>query len=140
MSVYVPAVRPLSARNIEQQAIAITQRFYPELLTEPGEFPVLDFFDRLRDDYHLDPGVEELSAGVEGITWPDGRVILSEQTYRAAFEGQGRARFTVVHEAYHGIEHRSQIQRALVHTGELVLYRRQTIAAFRDPEWQANTF
>src|SRR6266852_2259914 len=106
MSLYVPAVRPLSARNIEKQAMRISQAFYPHLLEEPGPFPVLDFFDLLKDQFGLDPSVEELSDGVEGITWPDGRVVVSEWTYRAAHLGQGRARFTVAHEAYHGIEHR----------------------------------
>jgi hypothetical protein len=140
MGEYVPRVRPLSARQIEQQAMGIIAAFYPNLLKEPGQFPVLDFFDLLKDEFKLQPGVEELSDGVEGITWPDGRVIVSEPTYRGAAAGNGRDRFTVMHEAYHGIEHRGQIRNALVHTGELVLYRRKMIEAFRDPEWQANTF
>jgi hypothetical protein len=140
MSLLVPAVRPHSANDIENQALSITARYYPYLLKEPGSFPVLHFFDLLREEYGLEPGVEPLSDGVEGVTWPDGRVILSEQTYRAAHEGQGRGRFTVVHEAYHGIEHRGQIRNALIHTGKLLLHRRQSIVPFRDPEWQANTF
>jgi Zn-dependent peptidase ImmA (M78 family) len=88
----------------------------------------------------LDPGVEELSDGVEGMTFPDGRVILSEETYRGAHDGLGRPRFTVVHECYHGIRHREQIRRALIDSGELVLCRRQIVKPFRDPEWQANAF
>ena len=140
MSSWVPEVRPLSRADIERQAFAVLQRFYPKLLREPGWFPVIDFFDILRDAYGLDPGVEELSDGVEGVTWPDGRVILSEETYRAASQGNGRARFTVPHEGYHGIQHRGQIRRALVHTGGLVLHRRQSIPAYKDPEWQANVF
>jgi hypothetical protein len=141
MSRYVPVVSPLSRRNIEQDAIRITARFYPDLLQEPGRFPVLEFFDHvLRDVYRLDPGVELLSDGVEGMTWPDGRVLVSADTYRGAHDGIGRPRFTVVHECYHGIKHRRQIQKALVDAGELVLYRRTKIKPYVDPEWQANTF
>jgi Zn-dependent peptidase ImmA (M78 family) len=81
-----------------------------------------------------------LSDGVEGVTWPDGRVIVSEATYRGAYQGNGRDRFTIVHETYHGIRHRTQIRTKLVHAGQLVLHRRSTIEPFRDPEWQANVF
>ena len=95
MSTLVPTVRPHSRKEIELQAAGVISRFYSSLLRAPGEFPVLDFFDRLKDDYLLDPGVEELADGVEGITWPDGRVIVSEATYRAASRGNGRARYTL---------------------------------------------
>jgi len=120
--------------------MSFLQRHYPHLLRTPGALPVLDFFDVLKDSYSLDTGVEELPDGVEGMTWPDGRVIVSEDTYRGAANGIGRPRFTIPHEGFHGLEHRKQIRKALTDTGELVLYRRQTIEAFRDPEWQANTF
>jgi hypothetical protein len=109
-------------------------------LREPDAFPVLEFFDLLRDEFGLDPGVEDLSPGMEGATFPDGRVLVSEETYRRAADGFGRARFTIVHEAYHGIRHRDQIARRLIDTGRLVLHRRQTIRTFQDPEWQADAF
>lgn len=141
MSNYVPAVAPLSRSNIERDAQRVIALHFPTLLTEAKPFPVLHFFDHvLRDEYGLDPGVEPLSDGVEGMTWPDGRVLVSEDTYRGAASGNGRARFTIVHEAYHGIKHRQQIQRALVDAGELVLYRRTDLKPYLDPEWQANTF
>lgn len=141
MESYVPAVAPQSRRDIERCATEVISRFYPELLRKPGPFPVLDFFDHvIREDYGLDPGVEPLSDGVEGMTWPDGRVLVSEETYRGAADDSGRPRFTVVHECFHGIKHRAQIRRALVDAGELVLYRRHDIKPFLDPEWQANMF
>ena len=58
------------------------------------------------DEIGLTPGVDELSDGVEGITWPDGRVMLSEKTYCDAVDGNGRARFTVAHEIAHALHHR----------------------------------
>jgi IrrE N-terminal-like domain len=141
MNSYVPAVEPLSKRLIERDATFVLMKYYPDLLCEPGIFPVLEFFDHiLKDEFHLDSGVELLSDGIEGMTWPDGRVLVSEETYEGADRGIGRPRFTIMHECYHGIKHRQQIKKALVDTGELVLYRRQNIEAFRDPEWQANWF
>jgi hypothetical protein len=140
MNSYVPEVRPLSRREIEDEALAVISRLYPKLLRKPGRFPVLDFWDRLKDDYGLEPAVEHLSDGVEGITWPDGRVVLSEETYRGAHNGEGRPRYTVPHECFHGIKHRDQIRSALVDAGEIVLYRRHLVKPFRDPEWQANAF
>jgi hypothetical protein len=140
MSQFVPVVAPMSRADIERDATLVIARFRPDLLRKPGSFPVLKLFDALRDQYDLDPGVEELSDGVEGMTFPDGRVLLSEETYRGAHDGQGRPRFTVLHECYHGVKHREQIRRALIDTGELVVYRRQSIRPFLDPEWQANAF
>jgi hypothetical protein len=130
----------MSRKEIEWDATFIIQRFQPGLLKKPGRFPVLKLFDALSDQYGLDPGVEELSDGVEGMTFPDGRVLLSEETYRGAHEGLGRPRFTVPHECYHGMKHREQIRRALTDVGELVVCRRQNIKPFLDPEWQANAF
>jgi hypothetical protein len=141
MANYVPRVSPCSKRDLEVHANGLITKYFPYLLSKPGEFPILDFFEHiLPRDYSLDTGVELLSDGVEGITWPDGRVLVSEETYRAAARRNGRARFTIAHEACHGIRHRTQIKRALVDTGQLVLHRRADIECFRDPEWQANYF
>ncbi len=140
MSLYVPAVAPLSRATIEEDARRVLLRFYPTLLSKPGRFPALDFFDLLADEFGLDPGVEDLSDGIEGMTFPDGRVLVSEETYRGAWQGHGRPRFTILHECYHGIKHKEQIRRALKDAGELVVYRRQAIKPFVDPEWQANAF
>ena len=139
MSRLVPAVSPLSHHDIERQSIAIIKEFCPAHLSRPGEFPVLDFFEWLRDARQLDVGVEDLPPNDEGITYPDGRVILSESTYRGMVAGNPRDRFTAIHEGYHGLQHARQLQHRLVHS-KLVLHRRQSIPTFRDPEWQANAF
>ncbi len=136
---YLPAVAPKSRAKLEREAEDLLRRCYPEFLQRPGRFPAVRFFHDL-EDHGLDPAVELLSAGVEGITWPDGRVVLSEDTYRGACRGDGRCRFTVVHEGCHGLFHRSQLRHALVHTGTLVLHRKEDLVAYRNPEWQANAF
>jgi hypothetical protein len=134
-------VSPLSLKEIENFTDITIEYLSPELLRKPGSFPILHFFDHiLPDEFGLDCGVTDLSDGVEGMTLPDGQVLVSEETYRRASEGVGRARFTVAHECFHGIQHRDQIQRALVDTGELVLHRRGELKPFLDPEWQANEF
>jgi hypothetical protein len=141
MSSYVPTVLPLSRRDIESCAERLVKQFFPYCLNTPGPFPVLMFFDSvLPDAFGLDTGVEELSDGVEGMTWPDGRVLLSPDTYAMAAAGQGRARFTTMHESFHGIQHQKQIRRVLSDTGRITLHRRGAIPPYLDPEWQANVF
>lgn len=141
MSNFVPAVAPTSKKEIEVLATRLLCKHYPRLLRQPAAFPVLEFFDHvLREYYELDTGVEVLSDGVEGVTLPDGQVLVSEETYRSAHMKAGRGRFTVIHECCHGLMHSRQIQRAIVDRGELVLHRRRTIEPYRDPEWQANYY
>lgn len=140
MSGFVPRVASKSKKQIEEEAKKLLKKHYPELLCKPGKFDVLDFWEMLQDEYDLIPGVDTLSDGVEGMTWPDGRVFVSEETYRGVINHNGRARFTMCHEAYHGIFHRMQIQNVLIDTGELALYRRTDLPPYCDPEWQANTF
>ncbi len=138
---FVPSVRPCSKRELELDARHLAAEYYPSLLTWPGAFPILPFFELiLPRDFDLDTGVALLSDGVEGITLPDGQVLVSEETYRRATQQNGRARFTIAHEVCHGIKHRTQIKRALIETGGLVFHRRGDLESFRDPEWQANYF
>lgn len=141
MSTYlVPPVAPRTKHEIENDAESFLAKHFPERLVKPGRTDVLEMWELLGDVYDLEPGVAELSDGVEGMTWPDGRVQVNEATYRGAHRGQGRPRFTMCHEVYHGLAHRSQIRRVLVDTGELTLYRRSDIPTQIDPEWQANVF
>ena len=140
MSAFVPRVEAKSKRQIEAEAAEFLKKHFPERLSEPGQLNVLEVWELLDDYYGLKPGVEELSDGTEGMTWPDGRVHVNEATYRGVVCGNGRARFTMCHEAYHAIAHRGQIRNVLVDTGELALYRRSELPPMLDPEWQANVF
>lgn len=137
---FVPQVTARSKREIENDARRILKAHFPANLEAPQKLDVLEFWELLEDAFSLMPGVAELSDGVEGMTWPDGRVQVNEETYRNATNGNGRARFTMCHEAYHGIQHRSQIRRVLMDSGELTLFRRSELDARVDPEWQANAF
>lgn len=140
MSTFVPRVHAKRKFEIERESHAFLQKHFPGSLESPERLDVLELWELLDDEYDLRPGVADLSDGVEGMTWPDGRVFVSEETYLGAARGQGRQRFTMCHEAYHALFHRPQISKVLVDTGELALYRRAELNYSVDPEWQANAF
>lgn len=61
------------------------------------------------------------------------KLTISEETYYGACNGIGRDRFTLAHEVGH----------YLLHSDQAALQRVSPdipLPAFRDPEWQANTF
>lgn len=59
-------------------------------------------------------------------------IRIRESVYDGACEGNGRDRFTLAHEFGHFMLHGSQDYQ-FARTGE-------SLPAYRDPEWQANTF
>lgn len=72
-------------------------------------------------------------AGKYALTYPDKDIILiSEETYDYAADGDGRARFTVAHEIGHLFMHKGQMSFARSSTGSHKI--------FEDAEWQADTF
>lgn len=58
-------------------------------------------------------------------------LALREDVYAGLLNNHGRDRFTAMHEVGHAVLHRVTLNRV---SGEGV------VSAFRDPEWQANTF
>lgn len=57
-------------------------------------------------------------------------LLIREDVYLGAIAGNPRDRFTLCHELGHFI----------LHTPDRVSFARGEIPAYRDPEWQANTF
>ncbi len=57
-------------------------------------------------------------------------LLIREDVYLGAIDGNPRDRFTLCHELGHFI----------LHTPDRVSFARGEIPAYRDPEWQANTF
>src|SRR5439155_7806770 len=108
----IPLVPPLSRSDVERLGVDFVAQHAPLRLEEPRPFPVLAVFEDL-DLRHpeLETGVDYLGDGVEGACWPDGRVLLSEATYLGVVNGDGRSRFTTVHEIFHGLYHRRHIKR-----------------------------
>lgn len=96
MSQMVPCVSPLSKLDIEAQAKEIVTKHFPGRLTVPGPLPVMKLFeDILPDVYKLKTGAMDLSPGVEGMAFPNGLIVVSEETYRGACNHEGRPRFTI---------------------------------------------
>lgn len=135
---YVPAVNGMSYREIEYEAEKKLQQRCPQLLSHPGPIDVNNIWEDLEEIDGCRPCVEQLPDGIEGRTWPDGRVELDESTYLLMLRNDPRARFTVIHECAHAWLHQKQIQSVLAKSGQLTLNRRSNIPAFKDPEWQAN--
>jgi hypothetical protein len=134
----VPKVRGMSYREAELHALNKLKELYPQRLYVPGAVDVVETFELLQDKYEFSVSVAQLPPGIEGRTWPDGRVEISEPTYCGALNGNARARFTVAHECMHAWFHAFQIQQVLESGQTLVLNRRSNIPTYCDPEWQAN--
>lgn len=134
----VPQVLPMSYRDAESHSIARLRRHFPRLLSQPGQVNVLDTWELLRDEYDIDNSVTVLPDGVEGRTWPDNRVEISEATYIGAVHDEVRPRFTIVHECNHAWHHASQIRCVLESGSTLHLNRSSSIPPYRNPEWQAD--
>lgn len=69
------------------------------------------------------------------VTYPSKNlIVLREDVYEGAISGVARDRFTIAHEIGHFILHQP---------ANIALARNEvaeTIPAYKDPEWQANTF
>lgn len=71
--------------------------------------------------------------GEHGLTYPDEkRVVIRQDVYEGALAGNGRDRFTCAHELGHLLMH--------ANLGFARHVRRGDVPAYRDSEWQANTF
>lgn len=69
----------------------------------------------------------------EGRTFPEKNMIhIREDVYEGARNGNGRDRFTIMHEIAH----------AILHNGQNVSFARggKYIPPYEDPEWQADAF
>jgi hypothetical protein len=112
---------------------------------EPEEsFPVLEFLEISLPnvlpgfDYVI---TDDMPHGMEACAFPDGCtehldgpfIKISGQVYEAAYRGEGRARFTILHECGHVLLHR-----------KVAVHHRAPVGAdlkpFENSEWQANTF
>lgn len=106
---------------------------------EKAAVDVLEFVENILPD--ADPEFEfhvvedHVLRGREAETYPDKKVIrVTETVYRKANMGERRARFTIAHELGHLFLHRGiGLRLARVAAN-------QEIPAYRDSEWQADSF
>jgi hypothetical protein len=125
--------------EIVREYAAYRQR--EDLLTEVQPFPVEDFYQfYLRERFRLVPGAGELPFGMEGVTYPNGQMLLAPSVYEGLLDGEPRARMTAAHEAVHGVVHLEHLQQAAWQStsgSAPALYRRNELPPYADPEWQA---
>ena len=102
-------------------------------------FPVIKFLElilpKVIDDFTLEIVEYANMPEKEGETFPSCNIIrIREDVYEKAVKGDGRARFTILHEIGH----------LLLHDNENVALCRTSpsskIKAYENPEWQADAF
>ncbi len=103
----------LSTVAINCMAKGLLESYSPRSLIEPSRVDSIELWELLQDLEIISGAVEVLPEGVEWADMAHGKVVLSEATYNNALHGDGRARFTIVHEIKHGLYHASQLQEML---------------------------
>ena len=89
----------------------------------------------LEEGFHICILTKEEMGNIHGLSCPTEKCIkIREDVYERAIQGYGRDRFTLAHEVGHYILHNTKSVQ-LARLGE-----ERKIEAYRDPEWQANTF
>lgn len=127
-------VRSLSKENLRERARTIRKGLH---LEEIARFPVvrfLEFLQGIKDDFDYEvvaPGIlpKEMYACYDPFT---GIMKIEETFYNMANEGNGFARWTILHECSHYFLHRDQMS-------ALTQCNTHPLKAYEDSEWQANT-
>lgn len=134
----VPAMPPTSHLKLDRWAIEFTRQFTPEVWDgQPINVERLLDVVLMAPPFNIDVWIEPLPPGVEGITDPPNRLLISPEVYEA-LPYEARARFTGTHEAVHAVMHLPHLKDAYHSSSLPKLYRRDEIYTPRDPEWQAN--
>ena len=127
--------KPMSRQDIRKMAKAIRLKCG---LEGTHRVPVCSFFEWIMDK--LFPNFEwevvpDYTMSEEGVTFSGANKInIRQDVYVAACHGDGRARFTIMHEIGHFLLHGpSRVALCRLAPGE-------SLRSFEDPEWQADTF
>lgn len=134
MSVYTAT--PYSRSKIRRLTNLIRSIFG---LDDIRYFPIVHMLEiglpKIFGEFNLEIVEKSLLPNKYGVTYPEENLIrLREDVYERAISGIPRDRFTVAHEIGHFIMHRPT---------NIALARNEKeeeIPAFKNPEWQANTF
>lgn len=138
----VPIVLPRSWYKIGKSAEMLIRLSYPELLKNPGPFPLADFIEfKMKQIMKFDYDFSPLPEGIEAAMDPQNKlIILSPETYEDLLNDVPRARFTAAHEIGHAWLHSTELQHRILDGGNVLKLNRGSIPAYRDPECQANAF
>ncbi len=129
------------AQGISRKQIRAFAKYVRELcgMKDRLYFPVVEFLEiilpNLVDDFTYEIIEYSEMLDKEGETIPSLNTIkIREDVYEKATQGDGRARFTILHEVGH----------LLLHDNDRVALCRKTdnapLKAYENPEWQADVF
>ena len=124
------SVEPMSRKSIRNIVMEFRKLFG---LEDTLFFPIVEFIEWCLPELGLDFEILDVCEmrDTYGLTNMDKNTLyIREDVYIGAKKGVPRDRFTLCHELGH----------ALLHTPDRVSFARGEIPAYRDPEWQANTF
>ncbi|MST73478.1 ImmA/IrrE family metallo-endopeptidase [Roseburia sp. MUC/MUC-530-WT-4D] len=124
------SVEPMSRKSIRNIVMEFRKLFG---LENTLFFPIVEFIEWCLPELGLDFEILDVCEmrDTYGLTNMDKNTLyIREDVYIGAKNGVPRDRFTLCHELGH----------ALLHTPDRVSFARGEIPAYRDPEWQANTF
>lgn len=138
----VPVVQPRSWYKIGKAAEKLIRLSCPELLENPGPFPLADFIEfKMNEIMKFGYEISELPEGIEAAMEPEHRrIILSPETYEDLINEVPRARFTAAHEIGHAWLHSTELRHRILDGGNVLKLNRGSIPPYRDPECQANAF
>jgi Zn-dependent peptidase ImmA (M78 family) len=133
---YSYIAQPTSRNSIRQLVDLIRNSFG---LSNEIFFPVVHFLEygltEIDENFSYEIVPIEEMRGRYAETYPEqSKIVIREDVYNGAVNGVPRDRFTIAHEIGHFILHRPD---------NIVLARgnrHEKVPAFKDPEWQANTF
>lgn len=127
--------KPISKQEIRELAKAIRKKCG---LEDIHKIPVCLFFEWIMEK--MFPNFEweivaDYTMSEEGVTFSGAnKIIIRQDVYVAACHGDGRARFTIMHEIGHFLLHGpNRVALCRLAPGE-------KLRPFEDPEWQADTF
>lgn len=129
-------VAPRSVEKLAESANNIRKLAKASGHLDKHYLDIAGFFERLSGklpdsfQFHVAEARDFPDHTYEGLTFPDGQILIHENVYDGAHEGKGRDRFTMTHELQHWVLHRNEFAWARSSTNMKV---------FKDPEWQANT-
>lgn len=129
-------VQPLSRMDIRRLANSVRKQTG---YFDKAYFPIVRFVElvlpTLRPGFTFYIGTESEMGCNHGLTIPEQNlIIIREDVYERAYNGEGRDRLTIAHELGH----------YLMHSPEKVVYARVasggTVPVYCQPEWQADAF
>jgi Zn-dependent peptidase ImmA (M78 family) len=129
--------KPMSRKNVRHKAQALKDIYSLYSKNDSQKADVIDLLENILPE--IVPGVDVQIVGCKelgsdhGRTSPSEKIIrIREDIYERAVAGEGRDRFTIMHEIGH----------LFLHDDQRISFARTMSEPepFRDPEWQASAF